>query len=553
MGCGGSSSAQAPSKPAPQPQASDPGLLSEDLEVVRATLNRFLCQGLWPPECVQAEARLRSGRQLPPDWDMRAYCAGRLLIGGMGGRKDSTVIAYQPMTQDVVRTVQILFDKTFRKVYTRDRRGCPIPDRFLVKEVNRVLNDQVWREYVQRREQIRQARAGQNLKVPDGLVTTNVVMMNNLGGLPPLDPQVNENWAFHGTTGEAASGIAENDFRLDFSGSNAGTLYGKGIYLAEHCTKSDEYGEGPKGPAGEQEEMGYEAPRPPPGPPPPLVRESYIMLCRSTLGRVNYNDEQRPNPDRLAKSCTSGEFDCVLGDRMKINRTFRELVVFNDDEVYPEFIVKYERMFFHEQFAGIYNQMLQRRNVGQFYGPTPQETQIMQAMWDVYAMPHKGRINKYQLLDLLMAVYQPPEDEEGDLQATFEEIDFKKDGWIDLDEFLREMTQRVTDGIACSGPEKFLEIYRNMQARFRSGSFQGIEAGEKGVLRMVWYQYANNAASIDKWKLLELLKAIGQPPANEHSDLDETFKEIDTKKDGVIDYDEFVQEIECRVRDGVGM
>lgn len=31
---------------------------------------------------------------------------------------------------------------------------------------------------------------------------------------------------------------AENDFRLDLTGTNAGTLYGKGIYLAENVSKS---------------------------------------------------------------------------------------------------------------------------------------------------------------------------------------------------------------------------------------------------------------------------------------------------------------------------
>merc|ERR1719330_1043330 len=123
--------------------------------------------------------------------------------------------------------------------------------------------------------------------------------------LPQLDQQTNEVWLFHGTTKEAAQGIAENDFRLDLTGSNAGTLYGRGIYLAENATKSDEYGEGPKGPAGEQEKAGYEAPRPPPGPPPELVRESYILLCRSVMGRVRYSDEQRPDADDLQGRCLS--------------------------------------------------------------------------------------------------------------------------------------------------------------------------------------------------------------------------------------------------------
>ncbi|CAK9042438.1 unnamed protein product [Durusdinium trenchii] len=279
------------------------------------------------------------------------------------------------------------------------------------------------------------------------------------------------------------------------SGSNAGTLYGKGIYLAENATKSDEYGEGPKGPAstGEEAEMGFEAPRPPPGPPPPLVRESYILVCRSALGRVNYNDEQRPDPDRLQKSCLSGEFDSVLGDRLKLNRTFREIIVYNDDHVYPEYIVK---------------AMLDRSLAGRFSGPTKEE--------GVRAVE--------------TGISEPTEEQ----LCSLQEWDRKGNGKIDWDDFLAEVTQRVRDKISCSGPERFAEIYRGMLDRKRSGRFDGPDVGERAVLRMVWYQYCQNQRTIDKQQLLLLLKAINQPPANERDDLDETFKEIDTKNDGVI-------------------
>merc|ERR1711979_135238 len=113
--------------------------------------------------------------------------------------------------------------------------------------------------------------------------------------------------------------------------------------------------------------MGFEAERNK-GPPPPLVRESFILLCRSTLGKVKYTDELRPDPDDLQGSCLSGEFDSVLGDRLKRNGTFREIVVYHDDSVYPEYIVKYERIFFHDRFAEIYNAMLQRQQQRRFHG-----------------------------------------------------------------------------------------------------------------------------------------------------------------------------------------
>jgi len=429
------------------------GLKAHDLEVVRISLSVARHAGLTgSAEVCSAESRLRAERKLPKDWDISAYASGRFLGGGSGGREASGVVAFQKQPGHVVKEMQSLFDATYRKVYTRDRRGAPIPDRFKILEVHRVMNDQVWREYACRREDVRARLAGARPQVPDGGTHTMKYLATKPGGidaaaLPELDPKVNEAWLFHGTTREAAEGIAENDFRLDLTGSNAGTLYGKGIYLAENATKSDEYGEGTKGPTGEEAVLGFEEPRPPRGPPPALVRESHILLCRSILGKVNYTDDLRPDPDRLQKSCLIGQFDSVLGDRLKRNGTFRELIVYNDDHVYPEYIVRYERIFFHERFAKIYARMLHRRKVGKFDGPTSEEKEVLESMWNVYGMPNKGRINKWQLLDLLTAINQRPQNEGEDLDATFAEWDTKNDNWIDRDEFMQEMIQRVNDGI----------------------------------------------------------------------------------------------------------
>lgn len=445
---------QALGRPAGTPahMAAAQGLQSPDFETCRMAVAVAATVGLGPPrphaDFIAAEARLRRERKLPADWDIVAYAGGRHLEGAMGGRQASAVVAFHPVGVDVVKEVQALFDSTYRKVYTRDRRGVPIPDKFVVREIHRVMNDQIWSEYDKRREQVRARLAGTRPSVPNGTETMNHLASARAHALPALDAAVNEVWLYHGTTREAATGIAENDFRLDLTGSNAGTLYGKGIYLAENCTKSDEYGEGPKGPAGDEAERGYEPPRPPAGAPiPPLVRESYIIICRSTLGKVHYTDQQRPDPDTLQQKCLSGEYDSVLGDRLKINGTFREIVVYHDDHVYPEYIVKYERVFYHEHFSEIYWAMLQRKKKRKFTGPLPAERDILTSMWNVYAMPNKGKINKWQLLDLLKSIKQPPKDEGEDLDVTFKEWDSKKDGWIDLDEFLQEVTQRVNDEI----------------------------------------------------------------------------------------------------------
>eukprot|EP00929_Paragymnodinium_shiwhaense_P098625 TRINITY_DN60100_c0_g1_i1.p1 TRINITY_DN60100_c0_g1~~TRINITY_DN60100_c0_g1_i1.p1 ORF type:complete len:627 (-),score=139.37 TRINITY_DN60100_c0_g1_i1:172-2052(-) len=398
-------------------------------------------------EARTAEAQLRRSRQLPDDWNMGAYAAGKVLEGSSGGRQASTIIAYEKQPERVVETIQGLLDSTYRKVFTRDRRGAPIPDRFKVLDVHRVMNDQIWREYSKHREEVGKRCQGSAPTVPGGALRTMQYLQSKTHPcLPTLDAAVNEAWLFHGTKREAAEGIAENDFRLDLTGSNAGTLYGKGIYLAENVTKSDEYGEGPDGPASEEREGTDELDRPPPGPPPSLIRESYILVCRSSLGRMKYTDERRPDANLLQKGALKGDYESVMGDRLKKNGTFREIVVYDDDLVYPEYIVRYERIFFHERFAEIFQAQRQRKIQNRYQGPTSEEEQVMRSLWHVYSMPHHGKINKWQLLELLKAVGQPPENEGADLVETFKEWDTKKDGWIDEEEFFQEMQQRVIDG-----------------------------------------------------------------------------------------------------------
>ncbi|CAJ1439401.1 unnamed protein product, partial [Effrenium voratum] len=216
---------------------------------------------------------------------------------------------------------------------------------------------------------------------------------------------------------------------------------------------SDEYGEGPTGRAGE-EEQGERAEshaaraerRPPPNAPlPPLQRNSAMIVCRALLGKVRYSDEEKPSADDIQRTCLGKDpaYDCVLGDRRKIHGTFREFVLYHDDQVYPEFIVVYQRVFFHERFQEIFEHMVERCRQRQFHGPTQEEEKVLRSLWDHYAMPHKGRIDKWQLLDLLKAINQPPENEEGDLDETFREINTSGTGRISWEEFLAEMTERV--------------------------------------------------------------------------------------------------------------
>merc|ERR1712216_191597 len=175
-----------------------------------------------------------------------------------------------------------------------------------------VQNEQNFVEYVSRRKEIKAAiQASPYLETERANPRTmDCAAIKQLG---PLEADVQEAWLWHGTTQKGSEGITNEDFRISLAGSAAGTLYGRGVYLAECCSKSDEYTE-------------------------ETDSERYLLLCRATLGRINYTDEVRPDTTALEQSCLTGKYNSVLGDREKARGTFKEFMVYDDDQVYPAYI-----------------------------------------------------------------------------------------------------------------------------------------------------------------------------------------------------------------------
>jgi len=60
---------------------------------------------------------------------------------------------------------------------------------------------------------------------------------------------------------------------------------------------------------------------------------------------VNYSDEVSPDVDELVDSCVNGNFHCVVGDREKCRGTFREIIVYANSQVYPEYVIWYRRHY----------------------------------------------------------------------------------------------------------------------------------------------------------------------------------------------------------------
>lgn len=240
--------------------------------------------------------------------------------------------AYVELMEDQLEEFQRLLDATYKGTWTRDRsRHNPtlprVPTSYKVKRVKRSENALCWREFACRRAEMILRQEEMKRDGEAEWPTWNTKTMeawNNIGGSKAdrLLPDINEWYLFHGSAPEIADKICQSDFQIgSTAGKNTGTLYGKGLYFAESITKADEYAK-----------IGKE--------------QLYaVMLCRVIGGNVKYCDTDAPDPEELVASCISGTFDSVLGDREKLRGTYREFVIFDSEDVFPEYIIEYTRQY----------------------------------------------------------------------------------------------------------------------------------------------------------------------------------------------------------------
>mmetsp|Transcript_84605 Transcript_84605/g.237947 ORF Transcript_84605/g.237947 Transcript_84605/m.237947 type:complete len:588 (+) Transcript_84605:1-1764(+) len=280
------------------------------------------------PEFAAAAQTYQKVKKLPPGWDV-----SKMVLHRQGDKMVAKTDIEDPA---VLAKFQRLLDITHRKVYTRDRMGDAVPERLQLLKVHVVTNDDLWANYMARREWVRRDLEAD----PAGFERYNVETTDTLedsvadGGEAaesiaetlaaefgePLRKDVNETFLFHGTTKQAADSITTSDFRLNLAGTNAGTLYGRGVYFAENASKSDEYTR------------------------PDTHNLRYMLLCRTLLGRAYYLDQKDADPRACEEACLRGKFHSVLGDRKKARGTFREFIVFDEEQVYPNYILVYRRV-----------------------------------------------------------------------------------------------------------------------------------------------------------------------------------------------------------------
>lgn len=259
--------------------------------------------------------------------------------------------------QDAIALFQRMFDHTHKATdnWTRDRgcslhglhcpkdrkncalhNKCPVPKGYSVVGVMHNMNRQMWDAYALNRgavvKECETTTGGQPFRKVTDVKTVEVLLED-----APNVEGCNEWFLFHGSQPQNCSGICSNGFKLSLAGSGCTwkddgapkgvPLYGDGVYFAESITKADEYSE--MVPAGQ-----------------PYAGCHTLLVCRVLGGRVQWCDTDKIDPALLQRQVISGPFHSVFGDRVtKLGKPFREIVVYDTTQIFPEYVVYYRRLF----------------------------------------------------------------------------------------------------------------------------------------------------------------------------------------------------------------
>ncbi|CAJ1377135.1 unnamed protein product [Effrenium voratum] len=211
--------------------------------------------------------------------------------------------------------MQSLLDATFKNKATRDRKDGDMPSRLVVTQVIRMEDSKMWRRFEQKRAELAvkgRPKLMEEMPGSGGFKTSNAGMELTSDLNEPLAP-LHEAYLFHGSCPGGALGIGENGFDMSRVGSNVGTMFGAGAYMAEASSKSDEYSS--------EDPVGL------------FAGKRALLLCRTLLGNMFYITES--NIPRIEDALATGRFQAVLGDREAVVDTYREFVVFDDAQIYP--------------------------------------------------------------------------------------------------------------------------------------------------------------------------------------------------------------------------
>jgi len=187
-------------------------------------------------------------------------------------------------------------------------------------------NTHLWREYERARAAIIEDCSASRAFSPHSVASSRPPfhVLGQSIGVEPLLAECNEWFLFHGTDRRACESICRSNIQLGMVGSGATIkvqgrpkrpLYGWGAYFAEMITKSDEYAH----PCGEC---------------------CSVVLCRVIGGNPLLVMEDTISEQMLRGLVTPGRHHSLVGDRVtKLGKPYREMVVYNSAQIFPEFII----------------------------------------------------------------------------------------------------------------------------------------------------------------------------------------------------------------------
>ncbi|XP_059172882.1 uncharacterized protein LOC131953627 [Physella acuta] len=219
----------------------------------------------------------------------------------------------------------------------RDARGLR-HNSIQVVSVQRVENQRLFKIYNDKRKRMcesmyskrRLCKPVDQLLGSRGAVRTTDVIQRFMK--KELYTEINEHYLFHGTKANLVDAVLNNGLDPRVGGSHC--MLGKGIYTAEMVTKSDQYTDS-------QTSRG---------------QDGVLLLMRVLLGDVYVISRNSPyitGPEKLTRppcvQCQKDRCSCpnqVLYDSVMLDggAQFREFVVYDRDQCYPEYVIKYRRI-----------------------------------------------------------------------------------------------------------------------------------------------------------------------------------------------------------------
>ncbi|XP_053400000.1 uncharacterized protein LOC123557665 isoform X2 [Mercenaria mercenaria] len=202
-----------------------------------------------------------------------------------------------------------------------------------VTKIERIENLTLYEQYCQRRQQLfHKAGEGpmfQQLSSIPGVKhgCSKVETYLDASFKKNLYPEINEGYYFHGTKTDRVQGLLKQG--LDPRMAQGGVVLGAAVYMAESSTKADQYTDD----RDSRQKTGLQ-----------------MFLVKASLGKICLMKEVqklvRPpccetNCQKADKCDHDNRYDSIVAEEKYI---FREFVVYDSHQVYPEYVITYNRV-----------------------------------------------------------------------------------------------------------------------------------------------------------------------------------------------------------------